>query len=272
MIREWSRADAADAGLAGVVTVLSATSFFGHGAGVVSIDVSEPGGLLVHIASGLALAWRRRAPFPTAVAIAFLAVLNPSIATLFGAYATAAYVDRRRAFAVIAVLVLAIIPWYNLDVWNASGATSMVLVPALAGLYVSSRRGLTAIRAEQADREQELLFERIRREERDRIAGEMHDVVTHRVSLMVLQAGALQAKAPDETVRSAAADLRAVGVKALEELRDLVGILHSERQIGSAARTGPGPLDVTDLITESRTAGVQVDFVPTGPPLSLIHI
>ena len=55
----------------------------------------------------------------------------------------------------------------------------------------------------------------------------MHDVVSHRVSLMVLQAGALQMTATDEATRQAAEELRASGCQALDELRDLVGILRT---------------------------------------------
>src|SRR5205823_14107565 len=80
-------------------------------------------------------------------------------------------------------------------------------------------------RAERAEQERYLLAEQARAEERARLAGEMHDVVTHRVSLMVLQAGALGITAKDEATRQAAEELRAAGCQALEELRDLVGIL-----------------------------------------------
>ena len=82
-------------------------------------------------------------------------------------------------------------------------------------------------RAERAEREHHLLAEQARAEERARLAGEMHDVVTHRVSLMVLQAGALRITAKDEATRQAAEELRAAGCQALDELRDLVGILRT---------------------------------------------
>ena len=69
----------------------------------------------------------------------------------------------------------------------------------------------------------------------------MHDVVTHRVSLMVLQAGALRMTAPDEATRQAAEDLRAAGCQALDELRDLVGILRAASGRRRAPSTdGPG--------------------------------
>ena len=67
-------------------------------------------------------------------------------------------------------------------------------VGPLLALYFTARhevlQGLRD-RAERAEQERYLLAEQARAEERARLAGEMHDVVTHRVSLMVLQAGAL---------------------------------------------------------------------------------
>ncbi len=267
--RAWTRPALFDSWLAALVTVASATIWFSHAGGLISRDDSYLAGLSIHLATGIALAWRRNSPWRSAVLVAALSVLNPSIASLFGAYAAAAYLSSRRAFGIVTVLVLAVIPWQNLNAWNLTGAISLALVPALTGLWVSSRRGLAEVRAERQEREQELFAERVRRDERDRIAGEMHDVVTHRVSLMVLQAGALLARAPDESVRVAADELRVVGVKALEELRDLVGILHAEDQIGSAAvrdlSTSPAPLEVGELIEQSRTAGVEVELAIEEP-------
>ncbi len=65
----------------------------------------------------------------------------------------------------------------------------------LLALYFGARHALLQSlrdRADRAERERYLLAEQARTEERARLAGEMHDVVTHRVSLMVLQAGALR--------------------------------------------------------------------------------
>ena len=79
-----------------------------------------------------------------------------------------------------------------------------IMLGPLVAIYVVTRRRLVQAlteRAERAEREQQLLAEQARAEERARLAGEMHDVVTHRVSLMVLQAGALRVTAPDEPTR-----------------------------------------------------------------------
>jgi len=100
-------------------------------------------------------------------------------------------------------------------IWDPSVSviTAAVLRTAagpLLALYFNARRevlqGLRD-RAERAERERHLLAERARAEERARLASEMHDVVTHRVSLIVLQAGALGITATDEATRQAAEEL-----------------------------------------------------------------
>ncbi|GGN13933.1 hypothetical protein GCM10011609_63100 [Lentzea pudingi] len=102
----------------------------------------------------------------------------------------------------------------------------VLVAAALAGLYLGTRRSLTRALAE---RERELLAEQARADERTRLAAEMHDVVTHRLNLMVLHAGALRIAAHDDGVREAAGELRTAGCQALDELRDLVGVLRSGR-------------------------------------------
>ena len=100
-------------------------------------------------------------------------------------------------------------------------------------MYFRARRTLVAEltdRAERAEREQLLLAEQARADERVRLAGEMHDMVTHRINLMVLQAGALRVTAPDPAARAAAEELRVAGCQALTELRDLVGVLRRRRR------------------------------------------
>src|SRR5690606_26893097 len=111
--------------------------------------------------------------------------------------------------------------------------------------------------------------ERARAEERARLASEMHDVVTHRVSLMVLQAGALGVTARDEETRVAAEELRSAGCQALDELRDLVGVLQAtpgEAEDSGAVGAGGSvaTLDLSHLVAESESVGASVELVEEG--------
>ncbi|MFH8239293.1 sensor histidine kinase [Streptomyces sp. NPDC018321] len=187
----------------------------------------------------------------------------------------------------------------------ASIATSlgMTAPPLLLGLYVGQRRRLMESLRERADsleRELQLLAERAeeraewaRGEERTRIAREMHDVVAHRVSLMVVHAAALQAvarKDPEKAVKNAAL-VGDMGRQALTELREMLGVLRSggegaraERAavplaaVGVAAaaaasraaddgeRSGEGPClsELDELIGQSAAAGMVVDLSVEG--------
>jgi signal transduction histidine kinase len=152
--------------------------------------------------------------------------------------------DRRTAFAAVGIMTTIVA-----RVWDPSWQVITIAVlrtalgPLLA-LYFSARHAMVAAlteRAERAERERYLLAEQARADERARLAGEMHDVVTHRVSLMVLQAGALSITAKNEATRRAAEELRAAGCQALDELRDLVGILRTSPE-GDQAPSTPGTL------------------------------
>ncbi|OQR65868.1 sensor histidine kinase [Streptomyces maremycinicus] len=165
--------------------------------------------------------------------------------------------------------------------------------PLLLGLYVGARRRLMESLRERADsleRELQLLAERAeeraewaRGEERTRIAREMHDVVAHRVSLMVVHAAALQAvarKDPEKAVRNAAL-VGDMGRQALTELREMLGVLRSG---GPAERTasvpvvavgvtaavvveeGEGPClsDLDELVGQSAAAGMVVELLVEG--------
>jgi signal transduction histidine kinase len=142
--------------------------------------------------------------------------------------------------------------------------TYQVAVVAL-GMYLRARRELiTSLRdrAETAEATQQLLAEQARHAERTRIATEMHDVLAHRVSLMALQAGALEVRPdlPPDEVRDTAGLIRSTARQALTELRDVIGVL---RDIGPGeAPHAPQPTlrDVATLVTEYRQAGLNVDL------------
>jgi signal transduction histidine kinase len=173
--------------------------------------------------------------------------------------------DRRAAFAAVGTLTLIVA-----RVWEPStsvlttGVLRTAVGPLLALYFTARHEVLQGLRdrAERAEQQRHLLAEQARAEERARLAGEMHDVVTHRVSLMVLQAGALSITAKDEATRQAAEELRAAGCQALDELRDLVGILRTEPDSDQA----PSTPELPALIAESTAVGTPAELVEDGNP------
>jgi signal transduction histidine kinase len=160
--------------------------------------------------------------------------------------------------------IVALRPWQGS--WTAVlQGVALFAAPALVGLYFTARRQVVVqlrCQVEAGLRERHLLAEQARTDERARLAEEMHDVVTHRVSLMVLQAGALRVTAGDEGTRAAAEQLRVAGVQALDELRDLVGVLRAPS--GGPLEASPAAPDLTDLVHRSSGAGLTIDFSRTG--------
>ncbi len=177
--------------------------------------------------------------------------------------------DRRTLLWLTAILVLcASRPW---DAhWNTTpfGLLGTAL-PTTISLYFEARRQLLRSlrdRAERAEREQHLLAERARAEERRKLAEEMHDVVTHRLSLMVLHAGALGVVSADEAVRTSAEDIRREGALALDELRDLVGVLRNGANAGPRTLTDATAGDPATLVAESRSVGIPTELTVHGDP------
>ncbi|MFC7719077.1 sensor histidine kinase [Nonomuraea recticatena] len=103
-------------------------------------------------------------------------------------------------------------------------------LPLVFGLWVRARRDVLAAaqeRAERLEREQVMRADQARAQERARIAREMHDVVAHRVSLMVMHAGALEVGTSDSRTAQAAALIGDIGREALTNLRDVLGVLRA---------------------------------------------
>jgi signal transduction histidine kinase len=91
----------------------------------------------------------------------------------------------------------------------------------------------------------------------------MHDVVAHRMSLMVLHAGALEVSLPDAEAARQAALIRQTGREALEEVRQILGVL---REQDGSPPLGPQPTlaELDGLIRQWREAGVEVSLVVEG--------
>jgi signal transduction histidine kinase len=218
---------------------------------------------------------RRRLPMWAAgLAVADVVLQGQlSAAVPVAAYALTAYHPRWSvripALLVASGVVLAVI---SAD-WPLHSAVVVtccfILWPATLGAYVPARAQLilaTTERTERAQRVEQLQARRAVFAERVRIAGEMHDVVGHRVSLMVLQAGAAEVAAEDSTkVRQLADQMQAAGRQALEELRQLVGLLRTD-DVTEEVPLAPQPTlaDLPGLIEASHRAGMDVSLQPRG--------
>jgi signal transduction histidine kinase len=147
------------------------------------------------------------------------------------------------------------------------------LGPMALGLLVNARRDLSARVDELAasrEREERLMTAAVRADERAKLAREMHDLVSHQVSLIAMQAGALQVSTGDADARDTAATIRKLSVKTLDELRQLVGTLRTN---GVDDEIGLDTL--ADLVHESA---VQADLslnldgrTPTGPVANAVY-
>ncbi len=233
--------------------------------------------IAVDVAAGLlacgSLWWRGRWPVGVALACLVLGTVSSS-ATPAGLLALASLAVHRPARPTVVVTLLWVPSVLAFAIYSpTTGPVSVVafVMPlALAasgwGMFVRARRQLLESlreRALRAEAQQELHEQRVRVAERTRIAREMHDVLAHRISLLALHAGGLEVRPdlPPDQVRETAALLRSTARQALEELRNVIGVLREDAG-GEAAPATPQPTlrAITRLVEESRGAGTEIDF------------
>ena len=221
------------------------------------------------LASGL-LWFRRRWPVGVAVAMLVPMVLSRS-AQLASLVSVFSVTIRRRPATAVAVAVshqVAFIgfsllwityPWWAACLWVLSYHVTVVAL----GMYIGARRGLVASLREQvsqAEEAQQLIVGQARRAERAAIAVEMHDVLAHRVSLMALQAGALEIRPdlPPDEVSKTAGLIRSTARQAMTELRDIIGVLHDGDHAEAPLAPQPTLRDIAPLVDGYRKAGLKV--------------
>ncbi|WP_431873340.1 sensor histidine kinase [Amycolatopsis sacchari] len=140
-------------------------------------------------------------------------------------------------------------------------------MPIAIGLLIGARAQLAQKLVELAasrDREQQLRDDAVRAEERARLAREMHDVVSHDITLIAMQAGVLAAAGDPANAQQTAQVIRQLSTRTLEELRSLVGVLRS-----GAPDDGPHPgIGELDQLVRGCEVPVQltVDSVPDQLP------
>lgn len=206
----------------------------------------------------ISLGWGYESPFPAAVAL----------------FTVADQCERRLSLeaGAAAVAVLSV-PW-NHPAHGWRDVVGRVIGFSLAWVIGDSLRvrrryvGALEERAERLEREREAEAARAVAEEQARIARELHDVLAHNVSVMVVQAAAANDvfDSQPERAREALTSIEATGRDALAELRRLLGVVR-----GDGAGYAPQPsLDRLDeLVDQVRSAGLDVAVTIEGQPLEL---
>src|SRR3954471_20098209 len=242
---------------------------------------------LICLVEAFGVALRRRATIlgATIIAAGFLTLISlvpqdantlevPWFVILIGVYSVGANLDGRRLWlgvalsAVPAMLAVYVAP----DAGDASSAIFAGLIllaaPLLIGRVMRHRSRLNrALRARtrQLDEERAARAEQAMIEERTRIAGELHDVVAHGLSAMVVQASAARRLVPRDPDRaeSAFASVETTGRDALTEIRSLLGVLRREDE-DLALAPQPSLSHVSSLVNRTSAAGLPVELSVEG--------
>jgi signal transduction histidine kinase len=225
----------------------------------------------------LALTVRRRWPLMVfVVTLPPLLWLNQTAASLIALY-TLASLSRNRILIAGCVLILAVnsVWLWEFDLsQHFDDVTAILFAQALAqaaaaaflGQLVQARRELSLkLReiSETRDHEQRLITQTALAAERSLLAREMHDVVSHQVSLIAVRAGALQVNTGDPTAKEAAQTIRELSVKTLDELRQMVNVLRTPDSAPVDLSPQPTLDGLGQLVSGSALdARLEVDELP----------
>ena len=284
------RAQALDLSLAGIGVALTSVAVWS--ANVISTPFAGPAWLKViwPLLVGVPLAWRRRAPL-LAWAIIWAGISLQALITgnspeglelMFvlgvGSYSVGAYSPLRRALAGLAVTAAgaAIYALANHDImsgntgnlWSAAFFATAILAAWLAGVFIRGRREAVAQAARTAAAERQA--EQAVADERARMARELHDVVSHNLSVVVLQAAGAQA-AGGSDAGPALEKIERSGRQALVEMRRLLGVLRQpgEQPARPELSPQPGLAELPALAEGVRAAGLPVVLAVDGDPAGL---
>jgi signal transduction histidine kinase len=242
----------------------------------------HPGQVAIAVVAVLAVLVRRRWPFLALAAAAIGAIVaNPdggaALAVLLVLYTIASTRPWRTTAAVGVVLVAgdafdAVADGHSISVGDMVAFAVQCAAVIALGLFFAGRRATLAAlreRAERMDRERELLADRAVAEERVRIAQELHDVVAHNVSLIVVKAQALGATVTDDRVAEATDGIADLGRQAMAEMHRTLKLLRTAGDDGAERAPQPGLANLDRLLEQSRAAGLDVRLAVEGEPREL---
>lgn len=227
---------------------------------------------VIGAAACCALWFRRRWPVGLAAALTVLSIVEPVAggALMVALFSLAVH----RPFKPVAIvgagalIVAPLQPWLRPDpetgfVPSVVFGVLLILLVLSWGMAVRSRRQLVITlreRARRAEAEADLRAEQAQRLAREAIAREMHDVLAHRLTLLSVHAGALEFRpdAPTAEIARAAGVIRDSSHEALQDLREIIGVLRGPGDAGEGERPQPTLTTLDALIDESRQAGMKV--------------
>ncbi|MEV4476161.1 histidine kinase [Nonomuraea sp. NPDC049504] len=286
---------AADGALAVLLAVISLIALFVR-APIEHMPPPGPLAVLLVLLVTLPLTWRRRHPLwinlgVGAASAVYGASPYPDLVTpvalggVVALYTMVAWCGRTVSIVVgvltgLSVAVVSLVPATDSDLLDVAFTTLLLAGAWVLGDSARIRRAYTAeleARAELLARERDFQARRAVAAERARIARELHDVVTHHVSMMVVQAeaGPVLAERDGEAAERTFDTIAGIGRQAMTEMRRLLGVLRDEDppEEGPAGEGAfapqPGLAQVPDLIDQARRAGVRAELQMDGRSWSL---
>jgi signal transduction histidine kinase len=228
------------------------------------------------IASALPLVFWRRAPFAVSLVIAAVTIAlavfdmpHLGLGMLAAVFAVALWSGPRARKASLCLLLVGVpvVPLLTNDASSIPKNIAFYAAAWIFGALLRERRTYTQVleqRMQELEREREEKAALAAEAERTRIARELHDVLTHSVSVMVIQAQAAQAAADDpEQVAGALTRIETVGKESLVELRRLLQRLRTDDETPLHA-PAPGLAQLDELLGEVRAAGLDVSLALDG--------
>ncbi|KOX06470.1 histidine kinase [Streptomyces sp. NRRL B-1140] len=243
--------------------------------GVVSMWGHTPLGVALASVGCAALAFRRRFPLGVFLLTLPIALMQDVAVAVLVALFTLAERSRNRPLLAVCVALAAVAsstPWPLAEVDRTMTLVFFVYglatsaAPVLCGQLLQAQRDLARRLAEieeAREHERTLHAQAVLARERAQLAREMHDVVSHQVSLIAVRAGALQVAAKDADAEEAARTIRTLSVTTLDELRTMVTLLRASG--GHATELTPQPT-LADLRKLVESSGIHAELSGELPP------
>jgi signal transduction histidine kinase len=230
----------------------------------------RPVNMVVNAALAVALLWRRRWPLSV---LAFVAATAVVLSLAFGSsdsstgfffvvvatYSAAAHAAQPLLAALLLAVAIAVHDLRDPKVASFGGAiyaATVIVLVFLFGLGMRARQARTAV----VERERDQLAVAAVEEERRRIARELHDIISHSLGVLVLQAGAAEqvVERDPERAREVLRSIRSTGQQAIGEMGTLLGLVRGEAE--ASLEPQPSLVDLERLVARTREAGLRVEL------------